>query len=237
MVMVPCYNEGDKELRKTIDSVQNTSYPSSNKVLFVVADGNIKGKGETMSTPDYLRNILGFNISPSDRSYKCTSLGERTENRAKLYYGIRKDPHSTDKYMNYLVIVKCGLECEEGSGRAGNRGKRDSQLLLMGLLNRFHHGRRLNELDEAIKTALENLGMDLAEIKYLMAIDADTRVDRASICFMTRSMNHDQKQVALCGETKIDTDKDKPWGNWVTWIQQVSFLLYFVFRMLLAFPV
>ena len=48
--MVPCYNEGDKELRKTIDSVIDTSYPNDNKVLLVVADGNITGKGEKMST-------------------------------------------------------------------------------------------------------------------------------------------------------------------------------------------
>jgi chitin synthase len=45
-----------------------------------------------------------------------------------------------------MVIVKCGLPSEEGSPRAGNRGKRDSQLIFSGLLNRFHHGRYLNDL-------------------------------------------------------------------------------------------
>jgi len=44
MIMVPCYNEGDKELRKTIDSIMDTSYPDSNKVLIVVADGDVTGK-------------------------------------------------------------------------------------------------------------------------------------------------------------------------------------------------
>ena len=33
MVMVPCYNESDKELRKTIDSVLANQYPDENKVI------------------------------------------------------------------------------------------------------------------------------------------------------------------------------------------------------------
>lgn len=87
IVMVPCYNEGDKELRKTIDSVMDTSYPDVNKVLLVVADGNITGKGENISTPETLSKILGYKMSPSDVTYKCKSIGNLTENRAKLYSG------------------------------------------------------------------------------------------------------------------------------------------------------
>jgi chitin synthase len=59
--------------------------------------------------------------------------------------------------MNYIVIVKTGIPSEKGNPRAGNRGKRDSQLLFTGLLNRFHHGRELNDLDNAIKNALDHL--------------------------------------------------------------------------------
>lgn len=44
MVMVPCYNEGETELRKTIKSILETDYPQENKVLVVVADGIITGK-------------------------------------------------------------------------------------------------------------------------------------------------------------------------------------------------
>ena len=87
IVMVPCYNEGDKELRKTIDSVMDTTYPDDNKVLLVVADGNITGKGERMSTPQTLAAILGYKERSNDRTYKCKSIGHITENRAKLYYG------------------------------------------------------------------------------------------------------------------------------------------------------
>ncbi|EED91765.1 predicted protein [Thalassiosira pseudonana CCMP1335] len=212
IVMVPCYNEGDKELRKTIDSVMDTSYPDDNKVLFVVADGNITGKGERKSTPETLSQILGYNINSNDKSYKCKSIGDLTENRAKLYYGTYKD---CGKELKYIVIVKCGVASEKGSPRAGNRGKRDSQLLFTGLLNRFHHGRKLNDLDNGIKNALDHLQMPLDEVRYLMAIDADTRIDRESISHMTYSMNKNDSVLALCGETKVDNKAQ----SWVTMIQ------------------
>mmetsp|Transcript_3655 Transcript_3655/g.8103 ORF Transcript_3655/g.8103 Transcript_3655/m.8103 type:complete len:1279 (-) Transcript_3655:212-4048(-) len=212
IVMVPCYSEGDKELSKTIGSVMDTSYPDDNKVLLVVADGNITGKGETYSTPEVLAKILGYTMNPSDRTYKCKSIGDLTENRAKLFYGIYKD---AGKELKYLVIVKCGLPSEKGSARAGNRGKRDSQLLFTGLLNRFHHGRELNDLDKAIKNALDHMQLPLDEARYLMAIDADTRVDRESISHMTYSMNKNDHILALCGETKVDNKAQ----SWVTMIQ------------------
>ncbi len=212
IVMVPCYNEGDKELRKTIDSVMDTTYPDDNKVLFVVADGNITGKGEKMSTPDTLAKILGYKQRHTDKAYDCKSIGELTENRAKIYYGTYID---CGRELKYIVIVKCGLPSETGSPRAGNRGKRDSQLLFTGLLNRFHHGRNLNNLDIAIKYALDNLQLPLDEIRYLMAIDADTRIDRESLSHMTYSMNKNDRVLALCGETKVDNKSQ----SWVTMIQ------------------
>jgi len=212
IIMVPCYNEGDKELRKTIDSVMDTTYPDDNKVLLVVADGNITGKGEKMSTPDTLAKILGYKQSPTDRAYDCKSIGELTANRAKIYYGTYVD---CGRELKYIVIVKCGVPSEKGSPRAGNRGKRDSQLLFSGLLNRFHHGRNLNNLDIAIKYALDNLQLPLDEIRYLMAIDADTRIDRESLSHMTYSMNKNDRILALCGETKVDNKAQ----SWVTMIQ------------------
>ena len=212
IVMVPCYNEGDKELRKTIDSVMDTTYPDDNKVLLVIADGNITGKGERMSTPETLAKLLGYKVSPNDKLYKCKSIGELTDNRAKLYYGIHKD---AGKELKYLVIVKCGTSSERGSPRAGNRGKRDSQLLFTGLLNRYHHGRDLNALDTAIKNALEHMQLPLDEVRYMMAIDADTRVDRDSISHMAYSMNKNDHILALCGETKVDNKSQ----SWVTMIQ------------------
>jgi chitin synthase len=212
IVMVPCYNEGDKELRKTIDSVMDSSYPDDNKVLLVVADGNITGKGEKKSTPETLSKILGYTMSSGDRTYKCKSIGDLTENRAKLYCGTMRD---CGKELKYIVIVKTGTAAEKGSPRAGNRGKRDSQLLFTGLLNRFHHGRKLNDLDVAMKNALDSMQVPLDEVRYLMAIDADTRIERDSISHMAYSMNKNDHILALCGETKVENKSQ----SWVTMIQ------------------
>jgi chitin synthase len=218
----------------------DTSYPDDNKVLLVIADGNITGKGERCSTPETLAKILGYTMNPNDKVYKCKSIGELTENRAKLQYGkydhalVLQCQHCADvahppchcfhiagiykdagKELKYMVIVKTGLPSENGSPRAGNRGKRDSQLLFSGLLNRFHHGRELNDLDKAIKNALDHLQLPLDEIRFLMAIDADTRIDRESLSHMTFSMNKNDRILALCGETKVDNKAQ----SWVTMIQ------------------
>ena len=123
--------------------------------------------------------------------------------------------------MNYLVVVKVGIASEKGSARAGNRGKRDSQLLFTGLLNRFHHGRALNDLDIAMKNALEHLQLPLDEIRYLLAIDADTRIDRESISHMAFSMQKNDRILALCGETKVENKTQ----SWVTMVQVFEYYI------------
>ena len=100
IIMVPCYNEGDKELRKTIDSVMDTSYPDDNKCLLVIADGNITGKGEKMSTPETLAKLLGYKMNPNEKVYNCKSIGELTENRAKIKYGMNTVIHALG--FNYV---------------------------------------------------------------------------------------------------------------------------------------
>jgi hypothetical protein len=70
-----------------VHSVMDTSYPDDNKLLLVIADGNITGKGERCSTPETLAKILGYTMNPNDKVYSCASIGELTENRAKLQYG------------------------------------------------------------------------------------------------------------------------------------------------------
>ena len=70
-------------------------------------------------------------------------------------------------------------------------------------------------MDTAIKNALSNLQLPLDEVRYLMAIDADTRIDRESLSHMTYSMNKNDRVLALCGETKVDNKAQ----SWVTMIQ------------------
>ena len=213
IVMVPCYNEGDKELGKTINSILETNYPQDHKVLLVVADGIITGKGEYFSTPATLARLLGFSLdSKRDPAYAYKSLGEITENRASVYSGI----HERDgKILKYVVVVKRGTPAEKESSKPGNRGKRDSQLIALGLFNRVHHDRKRSDLDKALIDAFDSLGVPAKDIEYMLAIDADTRISIASICHMVYKMNHRPKVLACCGETKVDNKN----SSWVTMIQ------------------
>jgi chitin synthase len=215
MIMVPCYNEGDNELRKTIKSVLNTSYPDENKVLFMVADGLVTGNGEDMSTPEHLANILGFDIDEfEDDTFEYDCIGVvHTKNRARVYHGILQKGH---KFLKYIAVVKCGLPEEATtSAKPGNRGKRDSQLITIGYFNRIHYGRELTELDSAVQRAMVDLNLQADMVRFLMAIDADTRVDTMSITHMVYGMDKKEKVLALCGETKVDNKA----SSWVTMIQ------------------
>ena len=214
IVMVPCYNEGGKELIKTLDSVLATTYPEENKVIFIIADGVVTGAGQDMSTPEHLAEILGFEMDPeNDELYNYDSIGLLTSNRARVYHGYYE---LEDKSLKYLVVVKHGLPMEQsGSAKPGNRGKRDSQLIIMGYFNRVYHGRELTELDAAIEDALIDLNMQSDDMRLLMTIDADTRVDELSITHMTYTMNQNDRILAVCGETKVDNK----WQSWVTMMQ------------------
>ena len=211
IIMVPCYNEGGKELIKTIDSVLATTYPEENKVIFIIADGVVTGQGQDLSTPEHLAEILGFEMDPqNDELYDYGSIGLLTSNRARVYHGYYE---VEDRSLKYLVVVKHGLPMEQtGSAKPGNRGKRDSQLIIMGYFNRVYHGRELTELDAAIEDALIDLNMQSDDMRLLMTIDADTRVEELSVTHMTYAMNQNDRILALCGETKVDNK----WQSWVT---------------------
>eukprot|EP00957_Ditylum_brightwellii_P103443 7882434-Ditylum_brightwellii.AAC.1 len=182
--------------------------------MLVVADGVITGRGEDMSTPEHLANILGFKInSQKDQSYGYTSIGATGTNRATAHYGVYQ---KGNKLLKYIVVIKIGDESEQTSStRPGNRGKRDSQLIVTGLFNRIHHGREMSELDLAISHALNDLQLPVDELRYLMAIDADTRVDTASLSHMVYSMNKNEKVLACCGETRVENKAQ----SMVTFIQ------------------
>jgi len=212
MIMVPCYNEGRSELTKTINSILYTDYPDDNKVMVVVADGIITGRGEDLSTPKTLAELLGFRVRKRDRGYSYTTNGVDTDNRASVYHGTcERDGRS----LKYIVVIKRGTPSEKESSKPGNRGKRDSQLIALGLFNRVHHDRKLSELDGAICAAMNELEVPVTELRYLLAIDADTRISPGSISHMIYFMERNKRCLACCGETKVDNKI----ATWVTAIQ------------------
>ena len=88
----------------------------------------------------------------------------------------RTSPFSQEERANdrYVVVVKVGKPSEDGS-KAGNRGKRDSQVLLLQFLNRVHFDAAMSPLELEIYHQMRNvIGIDPAFYEYIFQVDADT---------------------------------------------------------------
>ncbi|KAI8904257.1 chitin synthase-domain-containing protein [Powellomyces hirtus] len=134
MCLVTAYTESEAELRKTIDSVAATTYDDRRKLLVVVCDGMVMGAGNALPTPEIVLDILGVDpyVDPPPVAYHALGDdGARRYNRAKVYTGLY---YTRGRAVPFVVVVKVGAEWERV--RPGNRGKRDSQLVVMGFLNR-----------------------------------------------------------------------------------------------------
>ena len=130
---VPCYTEGDSSLRKTIDSLAQLKYDDKRKLLLIICDGMIVGSGNDRPTPRIVLDILGAdpNLDPEPLSFLSLGEGAKQHNMGKVYSGLYE---CSGHVVPYLVLVKIGRPTERS--RPGNRGKRDSQMLLMSFLNK-----------------------------------------------------------------------------------------------------
>ena len=130
---VPCYTEGEESLRRTIDSLVKLRYDDKRKLIFVICDGNIKGFGNEKPTPAIVCDILGVdpNLDPEPLSFLSLGEGSKQHNMGKVYSGLYE---CAGHVCPYLIVVKVGKPSERP--KPGNRGKRDSQMLLMHFLNK-----------------------------------------------------------------------------------------------------
>jgi chitin synthase len=130
---VPCYTEGDASLRKTIDSLAQLKYDDKRKLLVVICDGMIVGSGNDKPTPRIALDILGAdpNQDPEPLSFQSLGEGAKQHNMGKVYSGLYE---TNGHVVPYMVLVKVGKPTERS--RPGNRGKRDSQIMLMNFLNK-----------------------------------------------------------------------------------------------------
>lgn len=130
---VPCYTEGDASLRKTIDSLAQMKYDDKRKLLVIICDGMIVGSGNDRPTPRIVLDILGAdpNLDPEPLSFLSLGEGAKQHNMGKVYSGLYE---CAGHVVPYLVLVKIGKPTERS--RPGNRGKRDSQMMLMHFLNK-----------------------------------------------------------------------------------------------------
>ncbi|KAE8225588.1 hypothetical protein CF319_g1685 [Tilletia indica] len=202
---VPCYTEGEDSMRKTINSLAALKYDDKRKLLFIICDGMIVGAGNDRPTPRIVLDILGAdpNIDPEPLSLLSLGEGSKQHNMAKVYSGLYE---FAGHVVPYIVIVKCGKPTERQ--RPGNRGKRDSQLVLMRFLNKVHFGLPMNPMELETYHQIKNvIGVNPSFYEYVLQVDADTEVDPLCLNRFVSAFTNDKKVIGLCGETSLSNAK------------------------------
>ena len=224
--LVTAYSEGADGIRSTLDSVACTDYPKSHKILVVICDGLVRGHGEALTTPDIcLAMMKDHTILPQDVeafSYVAVASGAKRHNMAKIYsgfydYGANSAiPLEKQERVPMMVIVKCGTPDEQSRASAGNRGKRDSQIILMSFLQKVMFDERMTELEFEMFNAIWKVtGISPDFYEVVLMVDADTKIFPDSMSHMISAMVKDPEIMGLCGETKIANKR----ASWVSMIQ------------------
>lgn len=229
--IVTCYSEDEEALRTTLDSVATTDYPNSHKLIIIVCDGMIKGSGNDRTTPEIALDMMtDFCVPPEDvqaHSYVAVAQGSKRHNKAKVYAGFYKYndetvPIEKQQRVSVLTVVKCGTPDEAGGAKPGNRGKRDSQMILMSFFQKVTFDERMTELEYALLEAIYRVTGQMAEFyEIMLMVDADTKVYPDCLTHMCAEMIKDPTIMGLCGETKI-TNKSQ---SWVTMIQVFEYYI------------
>lgn len=218
---VPAYTEGEDSLRKALDSLTATQYDNKRKLICVICDGVIVGQGNDRPTPKIVLDILGVDpkVDPPALPFKSVGAGSEQLNYGKVYSGLYEYEGNV---VPYLVIVKVGKESEQSKTKPGNRGKRDSQILLMSFLNRVHHRTPMNPLELEMFHQINNIiGVDPELYEYLLMIDADTSVAEDSLNRLVSACAHNAKIAGICGETSLENDEK----SWWTMIQVYEYFI------------
>jgi chitin synthase len=223
--LVTAYSEGIQGLRTTLDSIATTDYPNSHKLIVAIADGVITGSGNEMSTPDICLSMMRDFIVPKDEvqpySYIAIADGSKRHNMAKVYAGYYRYDSTTvgpaqQQRVPMILIAKCGSPAEKDDKKPGNRGKRDSQIILMSFLQKVMFDERMTHLDYEIFNSIWRVaGITPDKYESVLMVDADTKIFPDSLSRLISCMAKDPEIAGLCGETKIGNKTD----SWVSMMQ------------------
>ncbi|GAA5981005.1 hypothetical protein JCM11641_001428 [Rhodosporidiobolus odoratus] len=221
--LVTCYSEGAEGIKTTLDSIAGTNYSDARKLIFVVCDGMITGSGEKMSTPDIVVGMIERDQrfgDPQPMSYVAIADGPKAHNQALVYAGhyTSVPGHRTP----IVVVVKCGPPSEAKKGKPGNRGKRDSQMVLMNFFSRVTYNDRMSPLDfDLFRKTQSLMGVTPDFFEVCLMVDADTMCYPDAMMYLVRAMQNDSMIMGICGETRIANKRQ----SWVTWIQVFEYFI------------
>ncbi|WFD01529.1 chitin synthase [Malassezia obtusa] len=222
--LVTCYSEGVEGISATLSSLAKTEYPSNRQLLFVVADGMVTGFGETLSTPDMCVSLMSPDArfgTPMPMSYGSIATGKKAHNMALVYAGHYIDP-SGGEPVPMIVVAKCGTPDEANEKKPGNRGKRDSQMVLLNFLQRVTYDDPMTPLDyDLFRKAHALLGVTPDFFELILMVDADTKVHKGALRSLCDAMMNDNRIMGACGETRIENKAQ----SWVTMIQVFEYFI------------
>lgn len=227
-ILVTCFSEGEENIRGTLDALALADYDNRKKLLFVVSDGIITGKGNKKSTPEIIIDMIqverAFGTNPKPYSYVAVASDSRQHNMAQVYCGYYRASSSTDPddVIPIVVIVKCGTPDEAESAKPGNRGKRDSQVILMNFFSRVILNDHMTPLDFDLFRKIHFItGVTPDFYETVLMVDADTRIAPDSLRLLTNCMHNEPNIMGLCGETQV-ANKSK------TWVTRIQVFEYFI---------
>lgn len=217
ILQVTCFSEGEAGLRSTLDSLTLLEYDPDYKLIIVITDGLVKGAGENMTTPEVLLSMCEVD-DPEPQAYISLKPGHKRYNRAKVHTGIyRKD----DKWTRIMIINKVGNPDEVS--KKGNRGKRDSQVILMSFFSKLLYGDRMCDLDFEMYKKMEKMFPKFKpqDFEILLMVDADTIVQQDALVRIVSAFEKDPKIMGLCGETQI-------LNKFESWVTQIQVFEYYI---------
>ncbi|KAL1922789.1 uncharacterized protein VTP21DRAFT_9165 [Calcarisporiella thermophila] len=221
LLLVTCYSEGESSLRTTLDSLALSDYSDNHKLLFVIADGKITGHGNSKPTPDICKDMMEMSSGedPEPCSYVAIGDGSKRHNMAKVYTGYY---NIKDRRVPIILVEKCGTPAEKSAPKPGNRGKRDSQLILMQWLSKITFNEQMTPLEFDLFEKVRGLmGVTPDRFEMVLMVDADTLVMPDSVSRMVAAMERDVEVMGLCGETRIANKSQ----SWVTMIQVFEYYI------------
>ncbi|KAJ7696111.1 chitin synthase-domain-containing protein [Mycena olivaceomarginata] len=191
--LVTAHSESVEGLRTTLDSLATTDYPNSHKLILVICDGYVKGVGNSLTTPEIVLTMMKEFVVPvpdvEAHSYVAIADGHKRHNMAKVYAGFYAYDDATverskQQRVPVVLVAKCGNPRKAGEAKPGNRGKRDSQIVLMG---------RADD-DVRVRVFQFRVARHWGEPGAVFP-DSLTRMVSCMVC--------DEEIMGLCGETKI----------------------------------
>jgi chitin synthase len=223
--LVTAYSESVEGLRTTLDSLATTDYPNSHKLILIIADGLVKGAGNDLTTPDICLGMMKDLVVPAEEvephSYVAIADGHKRHNMAKVYAGFYEYDDATverskQQRVPVVLVAKVGNPLEASDAKPGNRGKRDSQIVLMAFLQKVMFDERMTTFEyEFFNSVWRCAGISPDRYELVLCVDADTKVFPDSLSRMAACMAQDEEIMGLCGETKIANKAE----TWVTMIQ------------------